>query len=527
MKIRKPLAGALFLVLLGLGPAGARADWDPANTCAVIVGVLTWQSQGVQSFSARHRKDQELYDTLLRRGVPRENMTLLLDREATLANVRRAVRTTAERAKPRGLFLFYYAGHGERLEDGSTALLNYDAGAAGGKTPAFAVTELGTLLRRHFKGGEVLLLADCCHSGGLKEPARSLAAAGFKAASLTSADAPTLSTENWTFTQTVLDGLNGDPAADADGDGSVTLGEVAAEVAAAMEYRERQRSGFAAEGLPPDYKLAPADRTRKAPGPIPGGFLLKEYVLAQDGRENHPGRILAWRDGKYAVEFYDYSDKRTVMLPASALAKIKFETHRPGETVTVLRDGRPLRATVVEVEGDFQRVTYADRPALWDEWVLSDRIVTTPPEAPTTVQVERKGAWRPAVILEADGEKYQVRYQSGDGADEWVGKERIRSAVSVRWGGAWWPGLILEAKGDEYRVHYPGWGSEWDEWATKERLRFAVPTGTRTADVERDGTLWQAVVLRSNGDRLFVHYLGWGADRDEWVGKDRVYLFPP
>ena len=527
MKIRKPLAGALFLVLLGLGPAGARADWDPANTCAVIVGVLTWQNQGVRSFSARHRKDQELYDTLLRRGVPRENMTLLLDKEATLADIRRAVRTMAERAKPGGLFLFYYAGHGERLEDGSTAFLNYDAGAAGGKTPAFAAAEVGTLLRRHFKGSEVLLLADCCHSGGLKEPARSLARAGFKAACLTSADAPTISTGNWTFTQTVLDGLNGDPAADADGDGSVTLGELAAEVAAAMKYRERQRAGFVAEGLPPDYKLAATDRTRQLRGPIPGQFALKEYVLARDGPESRPGRVLDWRDGKYAVEFYDYSDKRTVLLPASALAKIRFRTYRPGETVTVLRDGRPLRARDLEVEGDFQRVTYADRPALWDEWVLSDRIVTTPPEAQTTVQVERNGTWRPAVLVQANGEKYQVRYQGGDDAEEWVPKERIRSELSVLWGGSWWPGLILEARGDELRVHYPGWGSEWDEWAAKERLRFAVPAGTRTADVERDGTWWQAVVLRSKGDRFFVHYLGWGEDQDEWVGKDRVCFFPP
>ncbi len=46
-------------------------------------------------------------------------------------------------------------------------------------------------------------------------------------------------------------------------------------------------------------------------------------------------------------------------------------------------------------------------------------------------------------------------------------------AVEILWGAKWWKGRILavdEAAG-KYRVHYDGWGDNWDEWITPEKLR--------------------------------------------------------
>src|SRR4051812_14920866 len=62
---------------------GAR--FEPAQTFAVIVGTLSFRDPSLTSFAARHRKDQELYDVLAARGVPRNQMTLLLDAQATRA----------------------------------------------------------------------------------------------------------------------------------------------------------------------------------------------------------------------------------------------------------------------------------------------------------------------------------------------------------------------------------------------------------------------------------------------------------
>src|SRR5688500_16130191 len=51
-------------------PIAADAAWDPATTHAVIVGVLTFADPAIATFPARNRKDQELADTLIARGVP-------------------------------------------------------------------------------------------------------------------------------------------------------------------------------------------------------------------------------------------------------------------------------------------------------------------------------------------------------------------------------------------------------------------------------------------------------------------------
>ncbi len=70
-----------------LGQLSWAEEWNPAKTRAVIVGVLEWES-GLTPYPKRNRKDQELRDTLIARGTPSENVQLLLDKEATLVNIR-------------------------------------------------------------------------------------------------------------------------------------------------------------------------------------------------------------------------------------------------------------------------------------------------------------------------------------------------------------------------------------------------------------------------------------------------------
>src|SRR5262245_39312045 len=89
-----------LLAVLALFAPGARAadELKPANSYAVIVGVLKWKNPRITTFSPRHRKDQELRDLLVKRGVPAGNIKLLLDDQATLANMRSAVDEIAGKA---------------------------------------------------------------------------------------------------------------------------------------------------------------------------------------------------------------------------------------------------------------------------------------------------------------------------------------------------------------------------------------------------------------------------------------------
>jgi hypothetical protein len=410
----------LVLTFLLLTPARS-AELVPASTYAVIVGVLKWEGGRLTPFSPRHRKDQELYDLLRARGVPAENLVLLLDDQATRAGVHKALAGLAAKAGKDATFLFYYAGHGSLLADGSVALCNYDFATDDPRKPPLRATDVSDLLRQHYRGERVLLLADCCHSGGLAAAARALGKAGCKAASLTSADAANLSSGNWTFTQAILDALRGDPLLDRDGDGVVTLAEAARAVELAMKHRERQMFGYTDRGFGGDFRLSRTGGTR-APE-VRGPFALRDFVLAPDGARLRPARVVGGgADGQVTVEFYDYTDKRNVDLPADRLKKMTFRTYRAGQEVQALWQGKLWPAKILQVKDDFHLIAYPGWPEYWNEWVLADRIVAGP-------------------------------------------------VIEVLWEGKWYPATVLEQKGDRSLIHYLGYDESWDEWVTKDRVR--------------------------------------------------------
>jgi hypothetical protein len=109
----------------------------------------------------------------------------------------------------------------------------------------------------------------------------------------------------------------------------------------------------------------------------------------------------------------------------------------------------------------------------------------TPKKSPRLgdrLEVESKGAWYPARVLEEDGASLRVHYAGyGDEWDEWVGPDRVRpwkpvhfasgSRVDVRWKKRWYASTILEGKLGVHRIHYEGYGGEWDEWVSSARIR--------------------------------------------------------
>jgi hypothetical protein len=148
------------LVVLVVLPALRADELKPANTHAVLVGVLEWK-HGLRSYSKKHRKDQELRDLLVRRGTPPKNITLLLDRDATLAKIRDAITKTARRAGPGSTLLVYYAGHGMRAGDGDYCFAHWELNPGQMKETGWSLKELGETLAREFKGKRVVLCADC------------------------------------------------------------------------------------------------------------------------------------------------------------------------------------------------------------------------------------------------------------------------------------------------------------------------------------------------------------------------------
>ena len=419
----------LAFVLLGTiasAPAAVAGGFKPETTYAVVIGVLEWPDT-FDSFEKENRKDRELFETLARTGVPTNQMAMLLDDEATLKGIRTALSTVLKRTTPGSTFIFYYAGHGSPGE-----VMNYDCTTNG----SFRLSGITAAVKKDFKGKNVLLLADCCFSGGLGSVAKDLAAAGFKAASLTSANALIESSGNWTFSQTILDALNGSVLFDSNNDGFITLGEAAAEVSLEMKYREDQLYGYTLAGLPASWRLARTNGTPVLQGPAPGNFRLKEYVKAPDGKEPRVGRIVGWETGRYLVGFYDYSEKKQAVFEPAQLDTISFKTFETGKTVTVSWRQEPVAAKVVKVENDFHLISYIGWPSHLDEWVLADRIL-------------------------------------GYAADHPAHKD----FVLVKWKHEWWPATIIatDSRKKRYYIHYVGDEATWDEWVTDKRLRRIDP----------------------------------------------------
>jgi hypothetical protein len=414
------------------------------DTYAVIVGVLRWQSPGLAPFSGRNRKDRELHDVLLGRGVPANQTGLLLDEAATRDAMWRVVDEMLARAGPGSTLLFYYAGHGLRDGAGSVYLANYDVGSDPGTT-GFSVSGLAERIATRFRGRRVVVMADCCFSGSLQRVAHAAAGPGRETVALTSADTSNASTQNWTFTQTVIDVLQGDPLADRDGDGRIVIEEVAAEVADAMMYRENQRSGFTARDVSRDWPWAkvpcgPAEgeRVKEDEGndvPRSGG-----YALARSDLKWEPVRIRGCRSEKRLVRFYRYSDATDRLVEPHELRPIEFRRYPVGASLGVYWGGQVWDAEVLKVDGDFHLVHYPGWESFWDEWVLSDRIAGSGPASDSSTTGDR--------LALATGDR-----------------------VEVEWRGRWWPAVVQAVRQDRALIHYEDHEASWDEWVLPSRVR--------------------------------------------------------
>lgn len=155
-----------------------------ADDCALVVGVNDCPAFRLPNGGrARPLKGAEfdadrMAQTLMKRfGFPREHITVLKGKAATLAGVTAAFEQVQQRLRPTDRFVFYYAGHGTQIDD----VKPFDEQADGLDEALclFDATEKGAGLLRDDQLGlllddlpaqRVTVLLDCCHSGtGIKD----------------------------------------------------------------------------------------------------------------------------------------------------------------------------------------------------------------------------------------------------------------------------------------------------------------------------------------------------------------------
>lgn len=165
------------------GAVAASKDWaalypgggDPAERYAVLVGIEAYPSDR-KNLDGPASDVRLMREVLVQRfGFRASNVVTLVDREGSREQIVEAVRRHLGQAGPDGVAVFYYSGHGARL-DGNFATGGTADAEADGKDEAIAVwgsgengslildDELGAL-SEGLRAGRGLWIFDSCNSG--------------------------------------------------------------------------------------------------------------------------------------------------------------------------------------------------------------------------------------------------------------------------------------------------------------------------------------------------------------------------
>jgi WD40 repeat protein len=162
--------GAMPFVAAGAKKARV-ADSGPQQW-AVVVGVSEYMNSGIPSLKYAD-KDAEALANFLRRpeggGYDSDHMRVLLNKDATLANIKEALINFLNQAIDMDLVMIYFAGHGapDPARPQNMYLLMHDSDPASLGTSAFPMWEIQTVLARYISAKRVIVFTDACHSGGI------------------------------------------------------------------------------------------------------------------------------------------------------------------------------------------------------------------------------------------------------------------------------------------------------------------------------------------------------------------------
>ena len=156
-------------------PAAApkkRTSTTGPQQWAVIIGVSEYREPGIPALKYAD-KDAEAFANFLRTpeggGYDNEHMKVLLNKDATLPNVRDGLINFLSNAIDMDLVMIYFAGHGapEPARPQNLYLLTHDSDPNRLGTTAFPMWQIQDVLGRYINAKRIIVFSDACHSGGI------------------------------------------------------------------------------------------------------------------------------------------------------------------------------------------------------------------------------------------------------------------------------------------------------------------------------------------------------------------------
>ena len=165
---------------LGICPTKAQDFLNPSitqgNIYALIVGISDYQDEKIKDLSFAHRDAEAFADYLSSPAggsVPSENISFLVNEEATIGNIYAAKRNIQSKASKDDLVYIYFSGHGaieEFYESGF--FLAYDTPFQNYLTNAIRILDINNMANvlSTKLDVKVVVITDACHSGKISSP---------------------------------------------------------------------------------------------------------------------------------------------------------------------------------------------------------------------------------------------------------------------------------------------------------------------------------------------------------------------
>lgn len=357
----------LACIVIAVRPAGADDSWQPSKTWLFAVGILEWQDGAewpVMESARKNRRDVQLVNHFKSLQVPKEQVSYLQDRQATLKAIRRAFHDLLAKTRDDDVLVFYFTGHGFRDHQKHRGhFANYDARSG---ADAWPVAEVLDTIEKNFRGRQALLMADCCFSGALAEEAvRQDRRVAYGC--LCSSFSHNSSTGNWTFTDLLLKGFRGDPAIDEDGDRAIRWDELARASALEMAFVDQQKSAYAAtESFDPRFKLSSTKAARAS--------RVGERLEVKWKDRWFKAQVVDAKGQAYKIHYAGYDDSWDEWVSADRMRPFRPGAFAAGTKVLVKSEGTWWPATVLRAWYGLHYVHYDDWSSEWDEWVAPGAI---------------------------------------------------------------------------------------------------------------------------------------------------------
>ncbi len=358
-----------FLMVCSTAVNGGEPNaWEPKKTWVFAVGLVEWENERWSDFPQAARRDNELIEAFKLRGVPESQIIHLKDKQATT----KRVVSEFERwvAKPNaGDFLFiYYSGHGFNTRDHTqTYLVTYDADD---KNSGVRIGSFLVAAEKLFRGKHIFVAADHCCSGGLAESVKLWKRPRVSYTVFCSAHVNSVSTEAWTFTETIIDALRGEPWIDDDADGLVSVREIASNIVDDMTFAHDQMAQFTATNSDgPDMTFAVAkskskDKVGERFEVLDEGTWYRGFIMDADGT-------------RYRVHYYGWPDSEEEWVTEDRLRKVEKETLPVGTRVEGLSAGVWEKGRVIKVKNGLHLVKFDDWGSEWNEWLAIKKLRTS------------------------------------------------------------------------------------------------------------------------------------------------------